>query len=187
MTLPLAQAVARSENRLTRVALADDQALLSQALGLIIEREPGLALVGTARSCADTLELALRTQPDVLLLEARFADGSGLALAATLRGLCPRTRLLILTTQSDDVTRQQALAAGAVALLGKHLSVDEVLSAIRLAAGWQPVGPMLPRRGQLSPATLAFVRLLADPSADPLSGTGLDRHAPAGGYASNGS
>ena len=149
--LSLSQFEARSARRSTRVALADGQALLSQALGLVIEQQPGLTLVGTARTCAAALQLALRTQPDVLLLAAALPDGDGLALAATLRDLCPNTRILILASQADDDARQRTLAAGAVGLLSKDHSVDEVLAGIRLAAAQHRVGPMLPSRWRARP------------------------------------
>ena len=157
--LSLSQFEARSANRNIRVALADHQALLSEALGLIIEREPGLVLVGSAHTCAAALQLALRTQPDVLLLEAALPDGDSLHLAATLRDVCPSTRILLLATQVDDAVRRQAPPVGTAGWLSKQASVDEVLVAIRQAAVRHRVGPMLPGRWRQAAANLSLSRV----------------------------
>jgi two-component system response regulator DesR len=175
--LSLSQFEARSARRSTRVALADGQALLSQALGLVIEQQPGLTLVGTARTCAAALQLALRAQPDVLLLAAELPDGDGVALAATLRDLCPNTRILILASQADDGARQHALAVGAAGILSKDLSVDEVLAGIRLAATQHRVGPMLPSRQRAQPQNLSLGLAAVVKGERPLSAAGRERRA----------
>lgn len=185
--LSLSQFEARSANRNIRVALADHQVLLSEALGLIIEREPGLVLVGVAHSCATALQLALRTQPDVLLLEVALPDGDSLHLAATLRDVCPSTRVLLLAAQADDALRRQAPAVGAAGWLSKQASVDEVLVAIRQAAGRHRVGPMLPSRWRLAAANLSLSPVTSLPGENetppasrerrPLPGDGLGPQA----------
>ena len=184
--LSISQFEARSARRSIRVALADGQALLNQALGLVIEQQPGLALVGTARTCAAALQLVLRTQPDVLLLAAALPGGDGVALASTLREVCPNTRILILTSQADDDARQRALAAGAVGMLDKDRSVDEVLAGIRLAAAQHRVGPMLPIRQRARPENGSLALAAVVKGESPLSAAGRERRVPTDGAGSHG-
>ena len=125
----------------TRLALVDDHQLMTQALALVLEQEADLRLVGSAATCAEALELAAHTQPDVLLLDVSLPDGSGLACVPELRARAPGMQILILTSMADAATLLQAVELGVSGFIGKQRPVVEVLKAIRQAAAGEVVMP----------------------------------------------
>jgi DNA-binding NarL/FixJ family response regulator len=120
-----------------RVLVADDQALLRGSFRLLVDTAAGLTVVGEAATGAETVDVARREQPDVVLMDVRMPVMDG--VAAT-RAICaaprvePPTRVLVLTTFSDDQAVHGALLAGASGYLLKHAAPQALLSAIREVA-----------------------------------------------------
>ncbi|MEW2132874.1 response regulator transcription factor [Streptomyces sp. NPDC005435] len=119
-----------------RVLLADDQALLRSAFRVLVESEPGMAVVGEASDGAEAVRLAKERDADVVLMDIRMPGTDGLA-ATRMIGADPdlaRVRVVILTTFEVDDYVVEALRAGASGFLGKGSEPEELLAAIRLAA-----------------------------------------------------
>ncbi|MEV6761166.1 response regulator transcription factor [Streptomyces sp. NPDC051105] len=149
-----------------RVLLADDQALLRSAFRILVDSEPDMEVVGEASDGAEAVRLAGETRADVVLMDIRMPGTDGLA-ATRLISQDPsldRVRVVILTTFEVDDYVVQALRAGASGFLGKGSEPEELLSAIRVAAGGEAL---------LSPtATKGLIaRFLAQGDA---GGDGLD-------------
>ncbi|MER7839246.1 response regulator transcription factor [Streptomyces sp. NPDC096040] len=120
-----------------RVLLADDQALLRSAFRVLVDSEPDMEVVGEASDGADAVRLTRETRADVVLMDIRMPGTDGLA-ATRLISEDPslaQVRVVILTTFEVDDYVVQALRAGASGFLGKGSEPEELLSAIRLAAG----------------------------------------------------
>ncbi|WP_217544700.1 response regulator transcription factor [Streptomyces sp. GbtcB6] len=120
-----------------RVLLADDQALLRSAFRVLVDSEPDMEVVGEASDGAEAVRLAKEREVDVVLMDIRMPGTDGLA-ATRLIGADPslaHVRVVILTTFEVDDYVVQALRAGASGFLGKGSEPEELLSAIRLAAG----------------------------------------------------
>ncbi|MER5531440.1 response regulator transcription factor [Streptomyces sp. NPDC002677] len=120
-----------------RVLLADDQALLRSAFRVLVDSEPDMEVVGEASDGAEAVRLAGETRADVVLMDIRMPGTDGLA-ATRLISEDPsldRVRVVILTTFEVDDYVVQALRAGASGFLGKGSEPEELLSAIRVAAG----------------------------------------------------
>jgi DNA-binding NarL/FixJ family response regulator len=120
-----------------RVLLADDQALLRSAFRVLVDSEPDMEVVGEASDGAEAVRLARETRADVVLMDIRMPGTDGLA-ATRLISEDPsldRVRVVILTTFEVDDYVVQALRAGASGFLGKGSEPEELLSAIRVAAG----------------------------------------------------
>ncbi|MGW7240353.1 response regulator [Streptomyces sp. NPDC054804] len=120
-----------------RVLLADDQALLRSAFRVLVDSEPDMEVVGEASDGAEAVRLAGETRADVVLMDIRMPGTDGLA-ATRLISQDPsldRVRVVILTTFEVDDYVVQALRAGASGFLGKGSEPEELLSAIRVAAG----------------------------------------------------
>jgi DNA-binding NarL/FixJ family response regulator len=130
-----------STDKVIRIAIVDDHELLAQALSMVVDQEPDLAMVGWTHSCAGAEALVARTCPDVLLLDVSLPDGDGLALMPRLRAACPATQVLVLTSMADENTLLRALEAGVSGFFGKHRPVAEVLAAVRQAADGELVMP----------------------------------------------
>ncbi|MEU1848869.1 response regulator transcription factor [Streptomyces sp. NPDC019990] len=157
-----------------RVLLADDQALLRSAFRVLVDSEPDMEVVGEASDGAEAVRLTKERRADVVLMDIRMPGTDGLA-ATRMISADPdlaEVRVVILTTFEVDDYVVQSLRAGASGFLGKGSEPDELLSAIRIAAGGQAL---------LSPAatTGLIARFLAtedpaDPERDPARGERLD-------------
>ncbi|GGJ47471.1 response regulator [Streptomyces brasiliensis] len=120
-----------------RVLLADDQALLRSAFRVLVDSESDMEVVGEASDGAEAVRLAKEQRADVVLMDIRMPGTDGLA-ATRLISADPslaQVRVVILTTFEVDDYVVQALRAGASGFLGKGSEPEELLSAIRVAAG----------------------------------------------------
>ncbi|MFE6284124.1 response regulator [Streptomyces sp. NPDC057877] len=120
-----------------RVLLADDQALLRSAFRVLVDSEPDMEVVGEASDGAEAVRLAKERRADVVLMDIRMPGTDGLA-ATRLISADPslaHVRVVILTTFEVDDYVVQSLRAGASGFLGKGSEPEELLSAIRVAAG----------------------------------------------------
>ncbi|NEE18916.1 response regulator transcription factor [Streptomyces sp. SID7499] len=157
-----------------RVLLADDQALLRSAFRVLVDSEPDMEVVGEASDGAEAVRLSKEQHADVVLMDIRMPGTDGLA-ATRLISADPEladVRVVILTTFEVDDYVVQSLRAGASGFLGKGSEPEELLNAIRIAAGGQAL---------LSPAatTGLIARFLAtddpaDADRDPARGERLD-------------
>ncbi|MFG3022745.1 response regulator [Streptomyces sp. NPDC048254] len=120
-----------------RVLLADDQALLRSAFRVLVDSEPDMEVVGEASDGAEAVRLARETRADVVLMDIRMPGTDGLAATRLISEdpALDRVRVVILTTFEVDDYVVQALRAGASGFLGKGSEPEELLSAIRVAAG----------------------------------------------------
>ncbi|MFJ9346318.1 response regulator [Streptomyces sp. NPDC101237] len=120
-----------------RVLLADDQALLRSAFRVLVDSEPDMEVVGEASDGAEAARLAGETAADVVLMDIRMPGTDGLAATRMISEdpSLDRVRVVILTTFEVDDYVVQALRAGASGFLGKGSEPEELLSAIRVAAG----------------------------------------------------
>lgn len=119
-----------------RVLLADDQALIRGGFKMIIDAEPGMAVVGEASDGRQAVELARAARADVVLMDIRMPVLDG--LAATRR-ICADdalagVRVLVVTTFEDDDNVVLALQAGASGFVGKNIAPTDLLAAIRVVA-----------------------------------------------------
>ena len=144
-----------------RVLLADDQALLRSAFRVLVDSEPDMEVVGEASDGAEAVRLTRKERADVVLMDIRMPGTDGLAATRMISedpGLA-HVRVVILTTFEVDDYVVQSLRAGASGFLGKGSEPEELLSAIRVAAGGEAL---------LSPAATKglIARFLAQGDAD---------------------
>ncbi|ADI09360.1 putative response regulator [Streptomyces bingchenggensis BCW-1] len=142
-----------------RVVLADDQALLRATFRILIDSCSDMGVVAEAADGTEAVELTRAHHPDVVLMDIRMPGTDGLA-ATTAVCSDPdlsATRVLILTTFETEEYVARALRAGASGFLGKDVTADALLTAIRTVASGDAL---------LSPlATRALItRFLATPA-----------------------
>ncbi|GAA1593694.1 response regulator transcription factor [Actinoplanes couchii] len=127
-----------------RLLLAEDQGMMRGALALLLDREPDISVVAQAATAAEALQAALRTAPEVALLDIEMPGGNGLDLAAELRERVPGCRVLILTTFGRPGYLRRAMEAGASGFLVKDGPVENLAGAIRrVLAGERVIDPAL--------------------------------------------
>ena len=114
--------------------LADDCVAVRYGLKLWLRLEPDMAVIGEAASGVETLALALRLRPDVIVMDVRMPQLDGIAATKQLRALLPETPIILLSIDDDPALRTRALAAGATRFLSKFETLTTLPDAIRAAA-----------------------------------------------------
>jgi DNA-binding NarL/FixJ family response regulator len=130
-----------------KVALVDDQAMVRAGLRMILESEPDIEVCGEAGDGLDAVDLAARTDPDVILMDIRMPGLDGISAARDVLAACPRVRIVILTTFDDDEHVYEALRLGASGFLLKSADGDTLVNAVRVvASGEALLAPEVTRR-----------------------------------------
>jgi DNA-binding NarL/FixJ family response regulator len=131
-----------------RVLLADDQSMVRAGFRMILESEPGIAVVGEAANGEQAVASARRLDPDVVLMDVQMPGEDG--LQATRRITAepgPSCRVVILTTFERDDYVFEALQSGASGFLLKNAPPEELIHAVRVvAAGDALLAPSVTRR-----------------------------------------
>lgn len=152
-----------------RLLLIEDQTVLREGLRQLIESEEGMAVAGEAGTVAEAVSLARRLRPDVVLLDLKLTDGSGLDAARQMLREQDPPAVLILSTYEDVALVRSALEMGASGYIPKTASFQEIAAAVRAAAaGGVVLHPSLagkvarkPAEGDLSEHEMQMLRLLA--------------------------
>ncbi len=142
----------------TRVLLVDDHAIVRQGLRMILESESDLQVVGEADTMRGAVEAAVRTRPDVILMDVRLVEGNGIEATREIRARSTHARVIIVTSFDDDEALFAAIMAGASGYLLKRIDAAQLVRAIREVANG---------RSLLDPAVTDRVlqRLRRDPNA----------------------
>lgn len=127
-----------------RVLLAEDQAMVRGALMALLHLEPDLEVVAEVSEGEQVLPAALKSQPDVALLDVEMPGGDGLSAAQALHKHLPSCRIVILTTFGRSGYLRRAMESGAVGFLLKDAPADQLAIAIRrVMSGERVVDPDL--------------------------------------------
>ena len=130
-----------------RVLVADDQTVVREGLVSLLSLLPGIEVVGAAADGNDAVRQALAADPDVVLMDLNMPHCSGVEATERLRAELPRTRVVVLTTYSDDAWVFPALQAGAYGFLTKDAGSAEIHRAIiAVAAGHAQLDPSVQGR-----------------------------------------
>jgi DNA-binding NarL/FixJ family response regulator len=113
-----------------RVLMVDDHAILRDGLRSLLERQPGILVVGEASSGEEALEQVAALEPDVVLMDLAMPGMNGLEATQHLRQSHPKVKVLILTQHDDREYIAPALQAGATGYVLKRSGGREVVNAI---------------------------------------------------------
>ncbi len=113
-----------------RIVLVDDHQIVRVGLKTLLENFPKLVVVGEAATAAEALEVVPRLVPNVVLLDIRLPDGSGLDVCRKLHQTLPSIRVLMLTSYYTDDMVMDAIEAGAEGYLLKELNADFLVRSI---------------------------------------------------------
>ncbi|MGB9605360.1 MAG: response regulator, partial [Bryobacteraceae bacterium] len=117
-----------------RVLLADDHALVRQGFRMILSAQPDIEIVGEAGTGRETIELAEKLRPDVVVMDVAMPEMNGIEATRRLATLAPRTRVLALSMYKDSVYVREILRAGARGYLLKDAFDRDLVAAVRAVA-----------------------------------------------------
>src|SRR5205814_4235991 len=125
-----------------RVLICDDHEVVREGLRGLIGRQAGMTVVGEAGTAAESIEAAARAKPDVVIMDVRLPDGSGVEACRTIRETRPETKVIMLTSYADDEALFASIIAGASGYLLKQTRGQAVVDAvIAVASGRSLLDP----------------------------------------------
>jgi len=130
-----------------RILLVDDQRLMREGLGTLLELEEDFEISGEAEDGLSAIEMYSRIQPDVVLMDIRMPNMDGVEATRRILAQWSKARVIILTTFDDDAYVFEGLRAGALGYLLKDVSSQDLAEAIRsVVAGGALIEPSVARK-----------------------------------------
>jgi two-component system response regulator DevR len=127
-----------------RILLVDDHEVVRLGVRALIERQPGMEVVGEAGTVREAVSRAGELLPDVVVLDIRLPGGSGLEACRQIKAQHPETRVIILTSFPDDEVLFDAISAGADGYVLKQIGSDDLIHALeRVGRGESLLDPAL--------------------------------------------
>ena len=121
-------------NAQLRVMLVDDHEVVREGLRALLNRRPGMTVVAEAGTVAQAIEVALREKPDVVVMDVRLPDGTGVEACREIRSELPGTRMIMLTSYADEEAVMASILAGASAYLLKQTRGQQLADAVEAVA-----------------------------------------------------
>jgi two-component system, NarL family, response regulator DevR len=114
-----------------RVMLVDDHEIVRDGIRAMLDPEDDIVVTTQAGSVREAIDEADRTKPDVIVMDVRLSDGSGIEATREIRAKHPTTRVLMLTSFADDEALFASIMAGASGYVLKQVKSGDLLRAIR--------------------------------------------------------
>ncbi len=122
--------------------IVDDHEVVRQGLVALLDRRTGFQVVGEAGTAAEAVEQARRFRPDLVVMDVRLPDGSGIEACRDIRSELPDTRVVMLTSYPDEEAVLAAIVAGASGYLLKQVRARDLVAALEtVAAGGSLLDP----------------------------------------------
>jgi len=127
-----------------RLLVVEDSAALAEALVFAFGFEDGIEPVGVAPTISRALEMVVAEEPDVILMDVRLPDGSGIEAVSRVLELRPGTPVIVTTAHADNLIALEAADAGAAGFLLKDVRIAKIVAGVRrAAAGALAVDPVV--------------------------------------------
>ena len=110
--------------------VVDDHEVVRQGLVAVLGRRPEFQVVAEAGTVAESIEAARRFQPDLIVMDVRLPDGSGIEACREIRSELPNTRVVMLTSYPDEEAVIAAIVAGASGYLLKQVRARDLVAAL---------------------------------------------------------
>jgi DNA-binding NarL/FixJ family response regulator len=147
-----------------KILLVDDHEVVRMGLRTLLERRDNIAVVGEAGTVEEAVAAAERTEPDVVVMDIRLPDGSGVDACREIRGQRPETKVIMLTSYADDEAIYGSIMAGASGYLLKQTRGQDLALAIeRVTTGESLLDPGITEK------VLSRMRELAEGESDDLA------------------
>ena len=132
MTDPIPKA---APDRPIRVLIADDHEVVRIGLATLLDAQPGMTVVAQAASGTDAVRLARQHRPDVVVMDIRMPNGSGIQACRALNAEPDAVPVIMLTSHADSDALFDAIDAGASGYVLKRVGSGELIDAVRTVAG----------------------------------------------------
>ena len=113
-----------------RLLVVDDHEVVRQGLVALLDRREGFQVVAEAGTVAEAIEAARRFEPDIVVMDVRLPDGSGIEACREIRADHPETRVVMLTSYPDEEAVLSAIVAGASGYLLKQVRARDLVAAL---------------------------------------------------------
>src|ERR1035437_9410265 len=113
-----------------RLLVVDDHEVVRQGLVSLLDRREHFQVVAEAGTAAEAVEMARKFEPDLVVMDVRLPDGSGIEACREIRAEFPGTRVVILTSYPDEEAVLSAIIAGASGYLLKQIRGRDLISAL---------------------------------------------------------
>jgi two-component system, NarL family, response regulator DevR len=113
-----------------RLLIVDDHEVVRQGLVALLDRREGFQVVAEAANVAEAIEQARRFEPDIVIMDVRLPDGSGIEACREIRAELPSTRVVMLTSYPDEEAVLSAIVAGAAGYLLKQVRARDLVAAL---------------------------------------------------------
>src|SRR5271169_2201845 len=114
-----------------RVLIVDDHPAVREALAMRIGRQSDLEVCGEAADLSEALRLVADTQPDVAVVDISLKTGCGIDLIKRIKDRNDKVRMLVWSTHSESLYAERALRAGALGYINKDQATDKIVEGIR--------------------------------------------------------
>jgi two-component system, NarL family, response regulator DevR len=114
-----------------RVVVVDDHEVVRNGIKSLLAETPDISVVGEAGTVKDAIERAVWARPDVVIMDVRLSDGSGIEATREIRARLPNTQVLMLTTFSDDEALFASIMAGAAGYVLKQIKGADLVRAVQ--------------------------------------------------------
>jgi NarL family two-component system response regulator LiaR len=121
----------KSASHTIKVLVVDDHAIVRQGLRTFLELQPDMEVVGEGTNGIEAVDLARRMQPDIILLDLVMPEMDGIQATPQILKTCPNSRIIILTSFSEEDKVLPAIRSGAEGYLLKDIAPDELVQAVR--------------------------------------------------------
>jgi DNA-binding NarL/FixJ family response regulator len=111
--------------------LVDDHEIVRDGIRAMLHAEDDVVVTSEAGSVREAVDEADRTRPDVIVMDVRLSDGSGIEATREIRAKHPETRVLMLTSFADDEALFASIMAGASGYVLKQVKSGDLMRAIR--------------------------------------------------------
>jgi DNA-binding NarL/FixJ family response regulator len=123
-----------AQKRPVRLLVVDDHEVVRQGLVALLDRREGFEVVAEAGTVAEAIERAQRHEPDIVVMDVRLPDGSGVEACREIRAERPETRVVMLTSYPDEEAVLSAIVAGASGYLLKQIRARDLVAALETVA-----------------------------------------------------
>ena len=113
-----------------RLLVVDDHEVVRQGLVALLGRREGFQVVAEAGTVAEAIDAARRFEPDIVVMDVRLPDGSGVEACREIRSEFPGTRVVMLTSYPDEEAVLSAIVAGASGYLLKQVRARDLITAL---------------------------------------------------------